>query len=207
MTETEPDVDKETLQEEVGQIKQAMGLTEKHPYWVRSWLVEGVTVGILFPLLQFGLRDEFHPWLVALIVAVFAVYVGVDWWARTAYEGPATGVPSWTSWHVIVFGGIGTLVVGLDPIFAQLEAGNSITLMLVSVGTILGVGYMFMAQLLGAYDIRQADQYAFYVGGAWILLLSAIIPHVALFEGWEYAVFGIGIAVHGVTTSLVLSYI
>lgn len=37
--------------------------------------------------------------------------------------------------------------------------------------------------------------------------LGAPLLPVALFEGWEYAVFGIGIAVHGVTTSLVLSYI
>ena len=51
MTETEPD--KEALQEELGQIKYALGLAEEYPYWWRWWLIEGVGVGILFPLIQF----------------------------------------------------------------------------------------------------------------------------------------------------------
>lgn len=204
---TEPDVDKEALHEELGQIKQAMGLTEEHPYWVHSWLIEGVTVGVLLPLFQLGLRDGFEPWLITAIVGIFTLYLFADWWTRTAYEQPTTGVPSWTTWHVIVFAGIGALVVGLRPIFDQLVASDTVTLTLVLAGTILGVGYMFMGQLLEACDIRRADQYAFYVGGAWILVLSAGIPHVALFVGWEYAVLGIGIAVHGIATSLVLSRI
>lgn len=202
---TESDVDKETLHEELGQIKQAMGLTEAHPYWIRSWLVEGVTVGILFPLLQFGLRDGFGPWLITLIVGIFALYLFVDWRTRTASVQPTTGVPSWTTWHVIVFVGLGALIVGLGSIFDQLNASDTAIFTLVLAGTVLGVGYMFMGQLLKAYDIRRADQFAFYIGGAWILVLSAGIPHVALFAGWEYAVLGIGIAVHGIVTSFVLA--
>lgn len=204
---TDPDVDKEALQDELGQIKQAIGLTEKHPYWIRSWLIEGVTVGILFPLFQLGLRDGFESWLIVLIVSIFAIYFVVDWQAQIGYERPTTGVPSWTTWHVVIFAGIGALVLGLRPIFDQLDASNSVTLSLVLGGTILGVGYMFMGQLLEAYDVRRADKYAFYIGGTWILVLSAVIPHVAFFEGWEYAVLGIGIAVHGIATSFVLSRI
>ncbi|GAB3021676.1 hypothetical protein [Natronobiforma cellulositropha] len=204
---TEPDVDKEHLQEELGQIKQAMGLAEAHPYWVRTWLIEGVSVGVLFPLFQLGLRDGFEPWLLVTLAGVFALYVLVSRWAKRTSEDPTTGVPSWTTWHVVVFAGIGALVVGLGPLFAQLDEASSQTLAMVLGGTVVGVGYMYMGQILEGYAVRRADRNAFYVGGAWILVLTGFIPRIDAVTGWEFAVLGIGIAIYGIVAYLVLSRI
>lgn len=204
---TDHDVDRDVLQEELGQIKRAMGLSEAHPYWVRSWLVEGIAVAVLFPLFQLGLRDGFDARVTGLIVVTYAGFWFAGRRIRARAERPTTGVPSWTTWHAVVFAGMGALIVGLDPVFDLLDEARAFTLAMVVGGTVVGVGYMFMGQLLAAYEVRRSDRYAFYVGGAWILVLAACIPHVGAFDGWEFAVLGVGIGFHGVVTFLVLSRI
>lgn len=205
MTETDEDVGEESLREELGQIKQAMGLREEYPYWWRFWVVEGVGVGLMFPILQYGLREGFDLWIVALFLGVFAGHQLVLRKILSAYERPTTGVPSWNTWHYIIFAGVGALIVGLRPFYHQVEPAQQHALSLVTVGTILGIAYLYLGQLLRAYDIRDADCYAFYAGGVWILLLSALIPHVSRFQGWEFAVFGVGYAIYCLTAYAVLS--
>lgn len=197
--------DKETLQTELDQIKRAVGLHEEHPYWWRWWLVEGVGVGIFFPLFNVGFLEGFSYPLIGAIVAVFAGHQYVLWRIQQSYERPTTGVPSWGIWHLIVFAGISALIVGLYPILDTIEGLGETPFLWVCLGTVLGVAYGYMGQLLAAYGIRRADCYAFYAGGAWILLVSAALPWVATIEGWEFATFGIAYALYCVTAYVVLA--
>ncbi|WP_255169081.1 hypothetical protein [Natrononativus amylolyticus] len=205
MSETGDDVDKDALQEELGQIKQAMGLREAHPYWWRFWIVEGLGVGIIFPIMQLGLRDGFSPWIVALLVGVFVAHQLVLWRVLSAYERPTTGVPSWRTWHFVLFAGFGALLVGIRPFFDAIDPAQRLTLWLVVVASVFGVAYLYLGQLLAAYDIRRADCYAFYLGGAWILVLAAVIPYLSAIRGWEFAVFGIAYALYCIAAYVVLS--
>ena len=203
MTETEPN--KEALQEELGQIKHALGLAEEYPYWWRWWLVEGVGVGILFPLIQFGFNRGFSSLLLVVLVGVFLVHQYVSLRVLKGYERPSTGVPSWTTWNAILIAGVVALTTGFNPIFDQVAQESRDTIMFVFLGSIGGVCYLFMGQLLEAYNIRKVDRYAFYIGGVWFLMMVAILPHVTLLQDWELAAFGIGIAIHNIATYLILS--
>lgn len=202
---TESDVDRDRLRDDVDRIKRAMGLREEHPYWWRFWIVEGVGVGVLFPVLQVGIRDGFRPWVVALLVAVFLLHQVAMRRVLSGYERPTTGVPSWDTWHYVLFAGMAALIVGLAPVFDGLGDAAATRLALVSAGSVVGLGYLYMGQLLGSYDIRRADRYAFYAGGLWILALIAAIPHVPAVRGWEWAVLGLGVAAHNVGSYVVLS--
>lgn len=202
---TEVGDDKDSLREELDQIKQAMGLQEAYPYWWRFWIVEGVGVGIIFPIMQLGLRDGFRPWIVALLVGAFVAHQLVLWRVLSAYERPTTGVPSWRTWHYVLFAGLGALIVGLGPFSDAIEPAQRLTLWLVLIATVMGVAYLYLGQLLGAYEIRDADRYAFYLGGAWMLVLAAAIPHLSIVRGWEFAVFGVAYALYCIIAYVVLS--
>ena len=203
MSETEPNA--EGLQEELGQIKEAMGLAEEYPYWWRFWLVEGIGLGIALPIVQLGLREGFSPLLVVFLGGVFFAHQLVAWRILHEYDRPTTGIPSWTAWNITYGAGALALAVGLLPIFEQLAFEDMIVMGFVGGGAISGIAYLYMGQLLAAYNIRTADRYAFYTGGGWLLLLAAIIPHVPLLAGWEFAVLGIGLAAHNIGSYVVLS--
>lgn len=199
------DVDADALRTDLKEIKGAMGLASDHPYWWRFWIVEGICVGLLFAVVQFWLREGFRPWIAVTFGGVIAGCELAKRRLRSNYR-PPTGVPDQRRWGLAVFAGIGVLLVGLRPVFESLDATNAVRLALVSSGAVVGVGYVLMGQLLAASGIRAVDQYAFVVGGAWIMTLAAAIPHVPVLRGWEYAAFGIGIALHHVGTYVVLSH-
>lgn len=203
MSQTEPNA--EGLQEELGQIKEAMGLAEEHPYWWRFWLVEGIGLGIGLSIVQLGLRDGFSPLLVVFLVGVFSAHQLMAWRILHEYDRPTTGIPSWTAWNITYGAGTLALVVGLLPILEELAFEDLIVVGVVAGGAITGIAYLYMGQLLAAYNIRTADRYAFYTGGCWLLVLAAIIPHVPLLTGWEFAVLGIGLAAHNIGSYVVLS--
>ncbi|MFC4990092.1 hypothetical protein [Saliphagus infecundisoli] len=201
----EPEPDAEGLQEELGQIKAAMGLAEEYPYWWRFWLIEGIGLGIALPIVQLGLRDGFSPLLVVFLGGVLLTHQLVAWRILNEYDRPTTGVPGWTAWNITYGVGSLALAIGLLPIFEQLVFEDIIVIGVVGVGAISGIAYLYMGQLLAAYNIRTADRYAFYTGGCWLLVLAAMIPHIPFFAGWEFAVFGIGLAVHNIGSYVVLS--
>ncbi|ELZ11258.1 hypothetical protein C478_12635 [Natrinema thermotolerans DSM 11552] len=198
------DVDPDRLEAELAEIKGAMGLASDHPYWWRFWIVEGVCTGLLFTIVQFWLREGFRPWIAVAFAGVVGCCELAKRRLRSSYEPPAAGLPSQRRWFVAVLAGVIALVVGLRPVFESLGPTNAVRLAIVAAGAVVGVGYVLMGQLLAAYDVRPADRYAFVVGGAWIMVLSAAIPYIPAFEGWEYAAFGIGIALHHVATYVAL---
>ncbi len=201
---SDQDVDPEALQEELGQIKEAMGLQSEYPYWWRFWIVEGIGVGLLFPLLQLGLNDGFAWWLVATIAVVFLSHQVVLWKIQSNYERPTSGVPSWDFWHYIIFAGLIAAMIGTRPFLSGFE-GDTLTLWLVIIGSLMGMAYLYMGQLLEAHNIRRSDRYAFYGGGVWILALVATIPYVSLVENWEFAVFGVGYALYCIVAYVTIS--
>ncbi|ELZ14953.1 hypothetical protein C477_19462 [Haloterrigena salina JCM 13891] len=205
MTDGTEDVDPAALEAELDEIKGAIGLAEDHPYWWRFWLVEGVGAGLCFTLVQFWFRGGPQLPILAAFISLLGLETLVKRRIRAAYEPPTAGLPDQRLWLLAVLAAIGALLVGLLPVFDALGERNAVRLALVSAGAVVGAGYVYMGQLLGAYDIRAADRYAFYAGGAWILVLAAAIPHVPAAEGWEYAVFGLGIAVQHVAAYVVLS--
>lgn len=199
------DVDPDRLEAELAEIKGAMGLASDHPYWWRFWIVEGVCTGLLFAVVQFWLREGFRPWIAVAFAGVVGCCELAKRRLRSSYEPPAAGLPSQRRWFLAVLAGVVALIVGLRPVFEALSPTNAVRLAIVAPGAVVGVSYVLMGQLLAAYDIRAVDRYAFVGGGAWIMVLSAAIPYVPALEGWEYAAFGTGIALHHVATYLALS--
>jgi|GEM_PF-3154049 len=207
MTDTgdSDEIDAEVLQSELSQIKRAVGLQDEYPYWWRWWLVEGVTVALLFPLMNAGMAWGFSYPLIALIIGLFGAHQIILWRIQQRYEEPMTDVPSWGRWHLIFFAGIGAAILGFMPIIDQVDGLGETPAVLVTVGIILGIAYAYMGQLLEAYDIRNADCYAFYLGGIVIMAVSAALPWVSAIEGWEFATLGVTYGLYGVLAYAVLS--
>jgi hypothetical protein len=204
MSDTE--LDKEELQEELGQIKDAMGLHERYPYWSRWWLIEGVGVGILFPLIQLLVRGTLPlVWFLVLAGGVFITHQVALRRVIARYERPATGVPNWMNWQYIAFAGIIALGIALLPVIEALDEVFTLYYAFVAGGSILGVTYLFVGQLLEAYHIRKSDRYAFYVGGLWLLVLTAVLPNLPTIREWAFAALGIGLAIHHIGSYLYIS--
>lgn len=204
-TTTAPD--KEDLEADLEQIKRAVGLRESHPYWWRWWLVEGVGVAILFPLLNVGFVEGFSVPLIAAIVGGFLAHQYLLARIQRDYEEPSSAVPSWGHWHLAFFAGIAALYAGVYPIYGEIEGVGDTPLLLVALGVVLGVAYLYMGQLLAAFDVRRADRTAFYVGGAVILVVSAALPWVPAIEGWEFATLGVAYGAYSVAAYVALARI
>lgn len=202
------ELDKEELQEELGQIKEAMGLHEQYPYWSRWWLIEGVGLGILFPAMQLVVGEP-RPLLILGFLVLAGGVLLVSLVARSRgiarYEQPPTGVPDWENWQLIAVAGIAALFGALFPVLPSLEAVSELYYMVVAMGSMFGVAYLFMGLLLEAYNIRKSDRYAFYVGGLWLLALTAVLPNIPVLRGWAFAALGIGLAIYHVGAYLYIS--
>lgn len=195
------------LQADLNRIKTAMGLHERYPFWSRWWLIEGVGVGVLFPLIQLFTRGDLSlVWLVLLGGGVFFVHQLAQWRVISQYDRPASGVPSWTNWQYIAVAGVLTLLVGLYPVGDALYASGELSFATIAGATMIGVAYLFMGQLLESYRIRTADRYAFYVSGGWLLVLAAVLPNVPVFQGWVFTAMGVGIAVQHIGAYLYISH-
>ncbi len=199
------DIDKDVLEKELGQIKQAVGLQDEYPYWWRWWLVEGVGVGITLPLLEWGVREGFSLVLIGALIAVFVAHQLALYHIQSSYEPPTTGIPSWGTWHLAFFAALGAVLVGMNPFLDAIDTSETLVLWLVVVGGLLGLGYLSLGQLLEAHNIRKADRYAFYAGGIWILGLVAVIPYVPQVYGWAFTIFGVSYACYCIVAYVILS--
>lgn len=199
------EIDKESLHEELGQIKQAVGLQDEHPYWWRWWLVEGVGVGILLPLIEWGMRDGFSIPLIGGLIAVFVTHQLALYHIQSEYERPTTGIPSWEMWHLVVFAALGAVMVGMNPLFDAIDSNDLFVLWLVIAGGLLGLGYLSLGQLLAAHNIRKADRYAFHGAGLWILGLVAVVPYLPQVYDWVFTIFGVSYACYCIAAYGILS--
>lgn len=195
------------LQTELDRIKSAMGIHERYPFWSRWWLIEGIGVGVLFPLIQLLVRGDLPlMWFLLVGGGVFLAHQLALWRVIDQYDRPATGLPSWVNWQYITIAGVLTLVVGLRPVGDALYASGNLSFAAIAGGAMLGVAYLFMGQLLEAYRIRKSDRYAFYASGVWMLLLAAVLPNVPALQGWVFTAFGVGTAIQHIGMYTYITY-
>lgn len=202
---TNEEIDKEALQAEIGQIKEAMGLHERYPYMTKLWLTEGILVGILSIVLQIIVyRDISFFWYGIVAVGIVIVEQVVFRRIVRNAERTATGPkPSLTVLIVAITLGVFALFFGLDPVIAH-QTVNEAVVSAVVVTALFGVLYLSVGNMLIAYSIRKTDRYAIHIGGLWLFVLAAAITHVPLLQRWAYAAIGVSVIVHGIGSYLVL---
>ncbi|PSP92169.1 hypothetical protein BRC87_00705 [Halobacteriales archaeon QS_4_66_20] len=201
------EIDPEMLRREVDQIKDAMGLQERYPSQFRLWLVFGVLVALASAGSQvIYLRDLSG----SLHTVVWFGLLGVGWvyqWSSGETDGgwSATGTKPrigvlWASVFALYF----VFVFTLGPAIDEVGGPESDMLLFSLVVGLVGVAYLVVGEALRAYYIRRRDRFAFYVGGAWMLVLAALLPSIEFFHTWGYATFGVVYAAHAVVSYLLL---
>ncbi len=200
------EIGKEELQEELGQIKEAMGLHEQYPSLARWWLVEGVGIGIMLPLLQLFQRREVPELLgLALVIVAFIGGLVAHRWFVPDIERSATEKgPNLDVLHATLILGMISLVVGFIPILDQLDV-DRFTVAFVFFSMVAGLGLVNTGITFRAYNIRKPDRYAFYVGGCWLLALTAVTLWIPFLREWGPTVVGLSYAVHGIGSYIVLT--
>lgn len=200
------EIDKESLQAEIGQIKDAMGIHERYPYMTKIWLVEGVLVGILAIGMQFVFRDEIPAYsLPILLLGLIVIEQIIFRRIIQNTEQPSTG--SKPSMNILVLAmvlGMFALVIGLDPLIDHSTVDETVA-SAVLITALSGILYLAIGNMLTAYSIRKHDRYAIYIGGLWLFVLAAAITHVPFLQYWAYAALGVSVIVHGIGAYLVLS--
>jgi hypothetical protein len=200
------DIDKESLQAEIGQIKEAMGLHERYPYMTKIWLVEEVLVGIIAIGMQFAFRGALSIyWLAMLIVGIVVVEQVTFRRIIRDSEQPSTGLkPSVNILVLAMVLGIFALVTGLDPLIDH-SAVDETVMSAVLITALSGILYLAVGNMLVAYSIKKADRYAIYIGGLWLFVLAGAMTHIPFLQYWAYAAFGVSVIVHGIGSYSVLS--
>lgn len=203
------EIDPERLRAEVAHIKDAMGLEERYPSRFTLWPVFGVCVLLASLGSQVIALEELSP---LLHPAVWFVSVGAgglyQWWSRPETDGGSRRSSQAKPRLWVQFGAVlavyGVVVVTVGSV-TDVQSGALESLIFSRSVALVGVAYLVLGESLRAYYIRRRDRWAFYVGGAWMVLLAAVIPGVESLETWGYAVFGILYFVHAVASYVALS--
>jgi hypothetical protein len=203
------EIDPERLQAELAQIKDAMGLEERYPSRFTLWLVFGVCVllaslGSQAIALQ-GLPPSLHSVVWFGAIAAGGVYQG--WSQReTNTSSPHSSQAKPRLWFqfAAVFAVYFVAVFSLTSL-TEIQPDTLESLIFSLTVALVGVAYLVVGESLRAYYIRRRDRWAFYVGGAWMILLAIIIPNFELLETWGYTAFGVLYAAHAVASYVALS--
>lgn len=200
------EIDKEALQAEIGQIKDAMGIYDRYPYMTKIWLVEGILVGALAIGMQLVFRDEIPAYSLLIFFAGLVIVEQIIFRRIIRKsEQPATG--SKPSMNVLVLAmvfGMCALTFGLNPLI-DYSTVDEIAMSAVLLTSLNGILYLAIGNMLTAYSIRKHDRYAIYAGGLWLFVLAATITHVPFLQYWAYAALGVSVIVHGIGSYLVLT--
>ncbi|MFC7135161.1 MULTISPECIES: hypothetical protein [Salinibaculum] len=203
------ELDVEELRSELETIKDAMGIRERYPSQFRLWLVYGVLVGlaalgsqavVLYDLPGWG---HWVAWGGLMGLGGVYQWVGID--REMGAGGSSDAKPNVGVHYLAAFGYAFAVLAAVSPLFDGAEAAVlSSTVFAVVVGAV-GLAYVLVGNALKAYYIRRRDRLAFYLGGAWMLGLAAVIPNVPALRRWGYAVFGIAFALHAVGSYIALA--
>lgn len=201
------EIDPDALRDDLDQIKDAMGIQERYPSWFHLWLVYAVLVlaaSIASQVIVLrGLPGYWHAVAWGGLMGAGGVY---QWWLARSEEPTATGA---TPNVLVQFGAIGSMyvvyVLVLGPVLDWLAPRLAAIVTFSLIVALVGVAYLVAGESLKAHRIRARDRYAFYVGGAWILVLAVLMPNVAFLRTWGYVAFGALYAVHGVGSYALLS--
>jgi hypothetical protein len=206
MTDT-ADVDPEALQEDLDRIKDAMGIQDRYPSWFHLWLVYAALVlGASVASQLIVLNDLAGYWHGVAWFGFMGAGGIYQWWLGSQDDQPSVaGTPN----ILVQFGAVGSLYVVylliLGPVVEGLSQRMEAILIFSLIVALVGVAYVVVGESLKAYRIRALDRYAFYVGGAWMLVLAVLFPNVEILQTWGYLVFGVLYAVHGVGSYVLLA--
>lgn len=206
MTSTE--IDQEALAQELDQIKETLGIQDRYPGGVQTWLVFGVLVGLASLLSQVVYLDRLPGyWYGVIWIGLMSLGIAVQVrMNRSQGEWSTADTPSW----LLVFGAMLVTALALLVIFSPVLATMSyaeanLYMGLVFLTLIGGTSYLLMGNILKAYYIRRIDRYAFYIGGGWILLLGMLTPYTPFLRTWFYGVYGAVYIVYTLGVYLILS--
>lgn len=206
MTE-DTEIDVEQLRTELDHIKDAMGIQERYPSQFQIWLIYGVLVAIAAVGSQLVVLLDLPGWGHWVSWGATMGLGGVYQWATTEGEagGSTEAKPDIWLQYLAAFAYALVVLAIVAPLLADASAPvASSTIFAIIVGGV-GLAYLVAGNALKAYYIRRRDRYAFYLGGVWMFVLAALIPHVAILRQWGYAVFGIAFGVHALGSYIVLS--
>jgi hypothetical protein len=205
---TDQELDVEALRTELDQIKDAMGIRERSEHALEFWLYVAALVVVAATISQYVHLQRLPGWFHTVVWGgIFGGFFAVLTWGPFDRTPRFRGDESKPSLFVLF------LTVWLAAIPIQVVFGNSnvyqgyVTTSARILGLaliLLGVGYVVAGNVLKAYYIRRRDRLAFYLGGFWMVVLGAAMPHVDLFRSWGYAVFGGVYAVYAVAVYLLL---
>ncbi|GAB3688477.1 hypothetical protein GCM10028857_22670 [Salinarchaeum chitinilyticum] len=199
-------VDPDALREDLDAIKSAMGLEQRYPGQAKMWLIYGAAIGLASIVTNVAFAvDMPNAGYVGIWFALVAVVIAAQWRlvSRTS-AGSAPGV----DWRQL-FGAMVVALLALWTALGDLIANAAIegpergAQYFSHVLVFLGLTFLVVGIVLGAERIERRDRLPFYVGGAWMLLLAAFIPHVRALQLGGWAIFGALFAVHSLAAYLV----
>lgn len=207
---TDADPDPEALQQQLADIKGAMGLSERYPGRARLWLLAGLLIGGAALLTQatfffyqtLGGTAYVVIWVAFIVVAVVASWLTAS--RLPGNEGPSTA-PSWRA----LFGSLAAFLVAATGVVGDVAGQvGGLDRALVFFGlaiAIVGLGLLVTGTVLSVYRVRWRDRMVFYVGGVWVLALAFSLPHVEVLRYLGIGLFGGCFALYSVATYVYLT--
>lgn len=204
------EIDKEALREEVDHIKEAMGIQERYPSQAKSWILWGSLFAAACFLSQIVAIKQWPGYLYAVIWWILMGAVGGPLQAKISkeHEGEIveTGTkPSFWVSIVAVLAAAFVIVISTSPFIGDLGYYETTAYIGTTILALVGVYYVILGNQLKAYYIRKSDRYALYIAGAWLLALSAVIPHFQILTNWMYAIYGATFAAYSLGAYRILS--
>lgn len=204
------EINKEALREEVDRIKKAMGIQERYPAQVKSWLLWGSLIGAACFLSQIVAVKQWPGYLYAVIWWVLMGAVGGPLQAKISkeHEGEIaeTGTkPRLSILYVVVIAAAFVFVANISPLFEGLGYYEIGAYIFTTIMVLIGVYYVVLGNQLRAYYVRSKDRYALYIAGAWLLALSGLVPHFPILTKWMYAIYGVTFGAYSLGAYRILS--
>lgn len=202
---TDPDaVDPDALREDLDAIKSAMGIEERYPGQGRMWLVHGGLIGGAAVATNVAFVFDLPP--VAYVVGWFALVAVVVLAQLRLVSRTASASAPTLDWRQL-FGALALAIFALwsslgDLVGAQTEGAEQGAHYFSHVLVFLGLAFLIVGVVLAAERIAFRDRLPFYAGGAWMLALAAVLPHVRFLQLTGWGVFGVLFAVHSVVAYL-----
>jgi len=204
------DVDPEVLQEQLTQIKGAMGLAEQYPGRARVWLYAGLLIGVAAMLTQatFFFSDRLSNTAYTVIWNVFLVVaVVVSWWlaSRLPRESAPDTAPSLRA----LFGSLVLFLLATSGVAGDVagqvgELDRAVLFFGLTIATV-GLGLMVTGAVLTVYRVRRRDRLVFYAGGLWVLAFASFMPHVRILRWVGVGLFGVLFALYAVAAYVYLT--
>lgn len=203
-------VDPEALQQQLAEIKGAMGLAEQYPGRARLWLYGGLLIGVAALVVQvlfFQYERLGSAAYTALWFVFAAAVVAVAWWmtSRLPQSDAPANAPSWRA----LFAGLAAFLLSFSGLAGEVavqvdDLDRALLYFGAGIATI-GLGLVVAGAVLSAYNVRRRDRLVFYAGGAWVLVYASWIPHVQILRWMGVGIFGVLFALYAVAAYAYLS--